>query len=72
MIRDRRPGLQSAFSLMEVVVATAIFAGAIIAAAPRFVAARVVAPWRERRPKWLRAFNYGPWVVATLTVREPP
>lgn len=44
----------------------------VVLAAPRFIAARVVAPWREQRPEWLQAFTYGPWVVANLTLREPP
>ncbi len=44
----------------------------VIFAGPRFVAAHVVAPWRERRPEWLGAFQYGPWVVANLTLSGAP
>ncbi|MET0405000.1 MAG: FAD-dependent oxidoreductase, partial [Cystobacter sp.] len=44
----------------------------VVLACPRFVAARLVAPWRERRPEWLGAFQYGPWVVANLTLSEAP
>ncbi|MBM7118854.1 FAD-dependent oxidoreductase [Archangium primigenium] len=44
----------------------------VVLACPRFVAAHVVAPWRQRRPEWLDAFQYGPWVVANLTLSEAP
>ena len=44
----------------------------VVLACPRFVAARVVAPWRERPPAFLSAFQYGPWVVANLSLSEPP
>lgn len=44
----------------------------VVFAGPRFVAAHVVAPWRERRPEWLGAFQYGPWVVANLTLSGAP
>jgi glycine/D-amino acid oxidase-like deaminating enzyme len=44
----------------------------VVFAGPRFVAAHVVAPWRERRPEWMGAFSYGPWVVANLTLSSPP
>jgi hypothetical protein len=44
----------------------------VVLACPRFVAAHVVAPWRQKRPEWLGAFQYGPWVVANLTLSETP
>jgi phytoene dehydrogenase-like protein len=44
----------------------------VVLACPRFVAAHVVAPWRQQRPEWLGAFSYGPWVVANLTLSSPP
>lgn len=44
----------------------------VVLACPRFVAAHVVAPWREKRPEWLGAFQYGPWVVANLTLADKP
>jgi glycine/D-amino acid oxidase-like deaminating enzyme len=44
----------------------------VVFAGPRFVAAHVVAPWRAQRPEWLGAFEYGPWVVANLTLSGPP
>ncbi len=44
----------------------------VVLACPRFVAAHVVAPWREKRPEWLGAFQYGPWVVANLTLSDMP
>jgi len=41
-----------------------------IVCAPRFVARRIVAPLREdKRPS---AFSYAPWLVANLTVDDPP
>ncbi len=44
----------------------------VVLACPAFVAAHVVAPWRQQRPEWLGAFQYGPWVVANVTVSAPP
>ena len=44
----------------------------VVFAGPRFVAGQVVAPWRRQRPGFLGAFEYGPWVVANLTVTKPP
>jgi hypothetical protein len=44
----------------------------VVLACPRFVAAHVVAPWRQQRPEWLGAFQYGPWVVANLTLSDMP
>jgi monoamine oxidase len=58
---DAKEGKPRAFQAKQVV-----FAG------PQFVAAHVVAPWRQQRPEWLSAFTYGPWVVANLTLSSPP
>ncbi|RKH85697.1 FAD-dependent oxidoreductase [Corallococcus sp. AB045] len=58
---DARTGAPRAFHARQVVLAC-----------PRFVAAHVVAPWREARPAWMDAFVYSPWVVANLTVSAPP
>ncbi len=44
----------------------------VVLAAPRFVAAHVVAAFRQKRPTWLDAFRYSPWVVANLTLKERP
>jgi protoporphyrinogen oxidase len=44
----------------------------VVLAAPRFVAARLVAPWRTQRPAFLDAFQYSPWVVANLTLSQRP
>lgn len=44
----------------------------VVFAAPRFVAARTVEPWRRERPSFFDAFDYAPWTVANLTVRRPP
>jgi hypothetical protein len=44
----------------------------VVLACPRFVAARVLEPWRKSPPDFLRAFHYGPWVVANLTLSKVP
>lgn len=44
----------------------------VVLATPRFVAARVLAPWRAARPTFLDAFKTGPWTVANLTLEERP
>ena len=44
----------------------------VVLACPRFVAARVVAPWRKQPPAFLAEFQYGPWVVANLSLSEAP
>lgn len=47
-------------------------AKAALVCLPQFVAARVLAPWRDSPPPWLAEFRYAPWVVANLTVDAPP
>lgn len=44
----------------------------VVLAVPRFVAARVVAPWRVARPSFVDAFTTGPWTVANLTLEAAP
>ena len=44
----------------------------VVYALPRFTAAKVLAPWRERPPAFLRAFEYAPWLVANLTLSGRP
>lgn len=44
----------------------------VVYALPRFTAARVLAPWRERPPAIFRAFEYAPWLVANLTLSGRP
>lgn len=44
----------------------------VILAVPRFVAGRVLRPWRESQPSFLDAFSYGAWAVANLHLRERP
>lgn len=44
----------------------------VVLATPRFVAARLVAPWRSARPSFLDAFAMGSWTVANLTLSSPP
>jgi len=43
-----------------------------IVAVPRFVAARLLRPWRERKPAFVADFTYGPWMVANLHLRQRP
>lgn len=43
-----------------------------IFALPRFLAARLLAPWRAAPPPWLSESVYGSWMVANLTLRERP
>jgi hypothetical protein len=49
-------------------------ADSAIVAAPRFVAARIVEPWRSaaRPPAFLGSFGYAPWMVANVTVNSLP
>lgn len=49
-----------------------LLARRVVLACPRFVAARVLLPWREAPPPWLSAFTYAPWVVANLHLSAPP
>ncbi|HYS54670.1 MAG TPA: FAD-dependent oxidoreductase [Thermoanaerobaculia bacterium] len=49
-----------------------IHAKRVIFAAPQFVAARVIAPYREEVPAHVREFTYGSWLVANLTLRDRP
>lgn len=44
----------------------------VIVALPKFVALRIVAPWRNAPPPHLNAFTYSPWMVANLTLRDRP
>jgi protoporphyrinogen oxidase len=44
----------------------------VVLATPRFIAARLLAPWRARPPPFLDAFTYSPWVVANLTLARQP
>lgn len=44
----------------------------VVIAAPRFIAARLIPAWRQSPPAFLSGFQYGPWVVANLTLKAPP
>jgi hypothetical protein len=52
--------------------AVGVHAKRVIFAGPQFVAARVIAPWREQPPPHVREFTYGSWMVANLAIRERP
>ncbi|HEY8176341.1 MAG TPA: FAD-dependent oxidoreductase [Gemmatimonadaceae bacterium] len=49
-----------------------IHAKHVIFAAPQFIAAHVIAPYREDVPAHVREFVYGSWLVANLTLRDRP
>lgn len=44
----------------------------VVYALPRYTAAKVLAPWRERPPTFLASFEYAPWLVANLTLSGRP
>lgn len=44
----------------------------VVYALPRYTAAKVLAPWREKPPAFLRSFEYAPWLVANLTLSDRP
>ncbi|MBS1149375.1 MAG: hypothetical protein H6Q89_1073, partial [Myxococcaceae bacterium] len=44
----------------------------VVLACPRHVAARVLAPWRQRPPAFVKEFQCSPWVVANLTLSARP
>jgi len=43
-----------------------------VLALPKFVAARILAPWRESPPAFLADLHYAPWIVANLTLSDRP
>lgn len=50
----------------------AVGARQVVLACPRFIAVRLLDEWRERPPEFARAFRYGPWAVANVTLAELP
>ncbi len=44
----------------------------VVLACPRFVAAKVLAPWRQSPPDFVKEFQVGPWAVANLTLKSHP
>jgi len=44
----------------------------VIFAAPRFLASRLIAGYRENPPAYLADFEYGSWAVANLHLRDRP
>ena len=49
-----------------------IEAETVIFAAPRFVAAHVLADYRSAPPAWTADFSYAPWMVANITLENLP
>lgn len=52
--------------------AAGLHARRVIFAAPQFVAARVVRPYRDAPPPHLGRFTYGAWMVANITLSSRP
>lgn len=52
--------------------AVQIRAEQVVLAVPRFIAGRVLRPWRDDPPSDLREFETAPWVVANLFLRDRP
>jgi protoporphyrinogen oxidase len=44
----------------------------VIVAVPRFIAARLLRPWRDHPPSELAEFETAPWLVANLSLRDRP
>ncbi|MBI4678933.1 MAG: NAD(P)-binding protein [Elusimicrobia bacterium] len=49
-----------------------VSARAAVVCVPVFLARRIVASMRRQDPAWAKAFAYAPWMVANLTVDDPP
>jgi hypothetical protein len=50
----------------------AFHASRVVFAAPQFVAARVLRPYRDAPPAHLASFQYGAWMVANITLARRP
>ena len=70
----RRDGDGFAVQYLDMVsgAVTALRCRALIYAAPRFTAPYLFADLRGRRPAYLDAFEYSPWMVANLSLTAPP
>ncbi|MBI5624002.1 MAG: NAD(P)-binding protein [Elusimicrobia bacterium] len=49
-----------------------VVAKAALVCVPVFLARRIVASLRRADPAWARGCSYAPWMVANLTVEDPP
>lgn len=49
-----------------------LLAQQVVFALPKFLASRVIEPWRDSPPAHLAAFTYGSWIVANLTLSDRP
>ncbi|MBI5536643.1 MAG: NAD(P)-binding protein [Deltaproteobacteria bacterium] len=49
-----------------------ILADRVILAVPRFVAGKLLRPWRDRPPDDVTAFETAPWLVANLFLKDRP
>jgi phytoene dehydrogenase-like protein len=49
-----------------------IVARHVVVAVPRFVAAKLIRPWRDQPPDDLAGFSYAPWIVSNLHLRRTP
>lgn len=50
----------------------ALVARHVVLAVPRFIATRLLVPWRMQPPAWSSEFSYAPWLVANLHLRDRP
>ncbi len=44
----------------------------VVLAVPRFIATRILRPWRRQAPKHNKLFSYSPWMVANLHLKQRP
>ena len=72
--RRRRRGAPVALRVLDAArnEVVAVEAAHAILALPKFVAARVLAPWRAAPPAFLKETSWAPWLVANLTLRARP
>ena len=75
-VRPAGPGRDARVEVVALDVASGRAVGfrarRAVVAAPRHVAARLVAPLRDDPPTWLAEFEYGSWTVANIWLRDRP
>lgn len=52
--------------------ATSLIAEQVIFAAPQFLAKYLIRPYRDNTPDHIAKFEYSPWMVANLTLKDRP
>lgn len=71
-VEPRRDGVDVLYFDVRAGKAVRLRARHAIFALPRFLATRLVAPWREAPPPFLAETVYGSWLVANLTLSGRP